>query len=179
MMNLFDTDKSQRSLQSRTFIRNAAARVTIRNARKRNRTSHHGSVRCGFTLVEILIVVVILGILASIVVPRFTSASEDARASALRAQLQTIRGQIEMYRARHGVAPALGTNNQASDWDVLINPSGELSYLQGEPLNPFTGHVGISDAASINAGWVWDASTGHITAPYFNELTGVYSPPGG
>ena len=133
----------------------------------------------GFTLVEILIVVVILGILASIVVPRFTNASEDARASALRAQLQTIRGQIEIYRARHGVPPNLGTNNVAADWDPLINPTAELSYLQGEPINPFNGLVGISATETATAGWVWDAANGRITAPFFNELTGIYAPPGG
>lgn len=148
----------------------------IRSARVRTRRPDRPA---AFTLVEILIVVVILGILASIVVPRFTNASEDARASALRAQLQTVRGQIEIYRARHGAPPDLGTNNVAADWDPLINPDGELSYLQGVPVNPFTGEVGISATASTTTGWVWDEVAGRITAPYFDELTGQYTPPGG
>ena len=50
--------------------------------------------RKGFTLVEILIVVIILGILAAIVIPQFTSASSDARQSSLTSQLQTLRSQV-------------------------------------------------------------------------------------
>ncbi len=50
----------------------------------------------GFTLVEILIVVIILGILAAIVIPQFTSASESAKASSLVSQMQTIRSQLEL-----------------------------------------------------------------------------------
>lgn len=47
--------------------------------------------RKGFTLVEILIVVVILGILAAIVIPQFTNASEEAKQNSLRSNLQSIR----------------------------------------------------------------------------------------
>lgn len=45
----------------------------------------------GFTLVEILIVVIILGILAAIVIPQFTSASQNARVSGTLSTLQTLR----------------------------------------------------------------------------------------
>jgi len=55
----------------------------------------------GFTLVEILIVVIILGILAAIVIPQFTEASNDARVSALVSDLQTARSQIELYKVQH------------------------------------------------------------------------------
>ncbi|MDX2114401.1 MAG: prepilin-type N-terminal cleavage/methylation domain-containing protein, partial [Planctomycetota bacterium] len=57
--------------------------------------------RSGFTLVEILIVVVILGILAAIVIPQFTSASQEAIKGALQSQLQTISSQVELYRVRN------------------------------------------------------------------------------
>src|SRR5256885_17192904 len=55
----------------------------------------------GFTLVEILIVVIILGILAAIVIPQFTSASQDARKNSLVSQLQTIKAQLELTRLQH------------------------------------------------------------------------------
>src|SRR5215475_4226324 len=55
----------------------------------------------GFTLVEILIVVIILGILAAIVIPQFTNASNDARNNSVASTLQTLRGQIELYKIQH------------------------------------------------------------------------------
>src|ERR1043165_2695878 len=58
--------------------------------------------KSGFTLVEILIVVIILGILAAIVIPQFTNASQDARKSSLVSQLQTLRSQSELYKLQHG-----------------------------------------------------------------------------
>jgi len=55
----------------------------------------------GFTLVEILIVVVILGILAAIVIPQFTGASTEAKESSLVSNLQTMRSQIELFKIQH------------------------------------------------------------------------------
>ncbi len=51
--------------------------------------------RHGFTLIEILIVVVILGILAAIVIPQFTDAAAEASRSNLQSQLQTLRSQLD------------------------------------------------------------------------------------
>ncbi|MCP4833368.1 MAG: prepilin-type N-terminal cleavage/methylation domain-containing protein [Phycisphaera sp.] len=65
------------------------------------------TVKRGFTLIEILIVVVILGILAAIIVPQFTDAAQEAGASSARSQLQSLRSQIELHRVQNnGAAPA-------------------------------------------------------------------------
>src|SRR6188768_4534591 len=71
--------------------------------------------KSGFTLVEILIVVIILGILAAIVIPQFTNASQDARKNSLTSQLQTIRSQVELYKLQHldQLPPALATGGAA------------------------------------------------------------------
>ena len=61
--------------------------------------------KSGFTLVEILIVVVILGILAAIVIPQFTEASTEAKLSSLCTDLQTLRSQIELYKIQHNDIP--------------------------------------------------------------------------
>src|SRR2546423_13830091 len=80
--------------------------------------------KSGFTLVEILIVVIILGILAAIVIPQFTNASQDARKSSLTSQLQTMRSQIELYKLQHvptlpaGLTTA-GTIASATAWKEL------------------------------------------------------------
>lgn len=56
----------------------------------------------GFTLVELLIVVIILAILAAIVIPQFSSSTEDAKLSSLQTTLSTMRGSIELYYNQHG-----------------------------------------------------------------------------
>src|SRR3954452_22127350 len=58
--------------------------------------------RKGFTLIEILIVVIILGILAAIVIPQFSSASSNARKASLQSTVQTLRSQIALYKLQHG-----------------------------------------------------------------------------
>jgi len=121
-----------------------------------------------FTLVEILIVVVILGILAAIVVPQFTNASSEAQVSNVESQLQTIRNQIELYRAQNnGAYPDL----LGSGWDDLVNND----YLRAAPYNPRTGSSDIIDGDAADAegndtdGWAFDSATNQIYACAFNE----------
>ena len=57
--------------------------------------------RNGFTLIEILMVVAILGILAAVVIPQFANESEKAKMSTLLSDLQTIRAQIQFYKMQH------------------------------------------------------------------------------
>ena len=55
----------------------------------------------GFTLVELLIVVIILAILAAIVIPQFSSATVDAQESALDTNVNALRSAIDLYRVQH------------------------------------------------------------------------------
>jgi general secretion pathway protein G len=138
----------------------------------------------GFTLVEILIVVIILGILAAIVIPQFTEASNDARVSALVSDLQTVRSQIELYKVQHKddfpgtVAGTWTIGNFVSsltgktDIDGTLNPAGALgSYLGKFPTNPFNSSNSVADAtaaADPNApvgttdGWWFNSTTGNF-----------------
>lgn len=110
--------------------------------------------RSGFTLVEILIVVIILGILAAIVIPQFTEASNDARVSSLTSDLQTVRSQLELYRVQHlDSYPADDAFATAMTGTTDIN-GGEGAdfgpYLHRVPTNPFTNTntVGAGDYGS-------------------------------
>ena len=139
--------------------------------------------RTGFTLVEILIVVIILGILAAIVIPQFTEASNDARESALASDLQTLRSQLELYKVQHlerypnidedGAADAsaanfisrvTGTTHQTGE----INAAGAFGpYMQQFPTNPFvtggnTLRVGGAAAGAGTHGWHWNVTTTQI-----------------
>src|SRR5688500_18335603 len=69
--------------------------------------------RPGFTLIEILIVVAILGILAAIVVPQFSGATRDAKRSGLTSMVQSLRTQIELYRLQHNDR----LPNLVANWD--------------------------------------------------------------
>src|SRR4028119_1013688 len=115
----------------------------------------------GFTLVEILIVVIIPGILAAIVIPQFTNASQDARKSSLTSQLQTIRSQVELYKLQHldELPPSLETANSATPWaemtiktnedhqDAATAPADKPArfgpYLQAPPANPLNGFTAV------------------------------------
>ena len=105
----------------------------------------------GFTLVEILIVVIILGILAAIVIPQFTSASQDARKNSLVSQLQTLRSQIELYKLQHLDQLPTGLVAGTPVWDQMVNKTNASGttgtttaypfgpYLQSAPTNPLNG----------------------------------------
>jgi general secretion pathway protein G len=104
--------------------------------------------RKGFTLIEILIVVIILGILAAIVIPQFTNASKEAKQSALVTMVQSLRSQISLYKLQHNDnLPDLVTNwNQMTQFSALDGTtkaakdttSGHVygPYMQSVPKNP-------------------------------------------
>lgn len=111
-------------------------------------TTNTNIIRRGFTLIEILIVVVILGILAAVVVPQFTNAADDANDAAVRSQLQTLRGQIELYRAQNTPSNPSLIDDQ---WDPMIDGD----YLMVEPMNPLTGTSLIATIPAEGVAWVW------------------------
>ena len=106
-------------------------------------------VRRGFTLIEILIVVVILGILAAIVVPNIASSAQDAAFTMARSQLVAVRGQVEMYKLRHSgvVPPASGPEGTDELFVAMTSADGSWApLLQREPILP----MGFT--------WYWDGS---------------------
>ncbi len=109
--------------------------------------------RHGFTLIEILIVVVILGILAAIVIPQFTDAAAEASRSNLQSQLQTIRSQIELYNVQNPATPYdINTATDSTFWDPLV----QNNYLQTLPKNPLqNGNTGVGAVPADGTGWFW------------------------
>lgn len=64
------------------------------------------SLRNGFTLIEMLVVIAIIGILAAVIYSGFGEARQDAKNKALRAEMKEVQLAIELYKAQNGQYPA-------------------------------------------------------------------------
>jgi general secretion pathway protein G len=145
----------------------------------------------GFTLVEILIVVVILGILAAIVIPQFTGASTEAKLSSLVSDLQSMRSQIELYKLQHNEAVPSFTD-AADPTGAMVNgltgctlvngtlvapgdPNGFGPYLMKMPTNQFnmlsTVAVDGTIGTGATSGWVYRTSDS-MMYPAFIDMDG-------
>lgn len=114
------------------------------------------STQRGFTLIEIMVVVVIIGVLGAIVVPQFMSRPDQAKVTAARTDIQAISTALEMYRldtfnypsTQQGLE-ALVTRPSGTPLARNWNPQGYLKSLPVDPwgtpyqyLNPGTHSAG-------------------------------------
>ena len=124
----------------------------------------------GFTLVELLIVVVIIGILAAVVIPMFDDVTSSTNEAALRANLNTLRNAIERYRTEHGgrhPKDASVTDQLLGYTDIEgnVNPGGVKTavyrfgpYLRAMPPLPVgirEGNTGMHWTDAPGVGWLY------------------------
>jgi type II secretion system protein G len=150
----------------------------------------------GFTLIELLMVVIILGILAAVAIPQFSSSSTDAKVAALKSNLSSIRGAIELYSVQHGgIYPTAEIEDQMTqysdaDGNYQTTKTGTYKYgpylKNGFPKNPFvtasadtvvtdetTATIGTVAADPNSAGgWLYVVTTGEFIANHvdYDEL---------
>lgn len=120
--------------------------------------------RRGFTLVELVIVVLIIGILAAIAAPKLFDTSGDARQNGTRQSLSVVRNAIEMYRAQQGALP--GEAGTEADLKSDLGP-----YLQGPFPRAEIGNAGdtvrlqttgAALTASGGQSWAYDNVSGEF-----------------
>jgi len=151
------------------------------------RSRQHSS---GFTLIEVLIVVVIMAVLAATIIPQFSSSASDAKTSAAKFNLQSLRSQIELYKLHHnGALPTLTAGSlpqltSATDANGNVGTAGaSFPYgpymVNGLPMNSFTNSNTVTAttaspptaASGSNGGWLYNTTTGQIYVDYAQGLT--------
>jgi prepilin-type N-terminal cleavage/methylation domain-containing protein len=157
------------------------------------------SLHSAFTLIEVLIVAIIVGVLAATILPQFANSTKDAKMSNLKFNLRTVRSMLETYKEQHtGVYPPAASSadfanqmTQKTDQNTALDPTGGKCgpYIDGSiPINPFnnssavvilkgntppTGPTGSAD------GWQYNPANGWFypnNSEYFQE-TGSFSDP--
>ncbi len=137
-----------------------------------NLSVQRGAKRRGFTLVELVIVVLVIGILTAVAAPKMMNTASNARVSGTKQSLFVLRDAVELYRAQNGSYPTLVN---------LPTASGLLPFLSGPfPINQVTtanqvataqaGTSPISAVVGTAGGWVYDAASGELRV---NDASGI------
>ena len=117
--------------------------------------------RKGFTLVELLVVIVVLAVLAAIVLPKFMDSSARSKESSLRTDLKLIRNALSAFQADTGkyplaLADLAGTDKatvKVADGSVVAASDWHGPYLEAIPTDPIGG-----------AAFTYDKATGKVSS---------------
>ena len=120
----------------------------------------------GFTIVELLIVIVVIGILALLVITTYSGIQAKARNSKRQADLKSLQTQLEAFFSQNGYYPSLtdlntgtsATTNASSSWATTNMKSLDQNALV-DPSNPYQSrHLGSSAGAKVYSYAVTDSS---------------------
>ena len=126
---------------------------------KKMDTTQNKKSRSGFTLVELVVVILVLGIIAAVAAPKLFDTATNARVNSTKQSLVVLRDVIELYKSSNGSYPA----NKAAIESMLKGPF---------PVNQITAAANDGSLAVVTAGtaltasgvqdWKYDSTTGEI-----------------
>jgi len=125
----------------------------------------------GFTLVEILIVVVIMAVLAATIIPQFSDSTKDAKVSTGKHNLAGLRTQLQIYRTQHDseypttlAKMTVKTNIDHTEAGGILGP-----YMFEIPSDGVTSSTAVAPSSSdpiavtgTTGGWIYNSTTGEI-----------------
>lgn len=124
------------------------------------------------TWIEVAIVAVVLAVLAALVVPQFSQAGLNPREQELRAAVQVVQGQIEMYRLQHenqypSLKKFVEQMTLPTNYQGLAATIGTASYdlgpyLRSVPANPYVRNSDIAGEHNGNSAWFYNEKTGEF-----------------
>ena len=129
----------------------------------------------GFTLIEILIVISIIAILASTILPNFIGFDAEARITATKSNLESIRTRINLYRAKEGRYP---TSMQDLVNTEYFDMGVRKPYLRKIPTELVSDQKGVAKATTISStddltndgGWVYIRDLAEVKVNITEEL---------
>lgn len=124
------------------------------------RIKESGRNRSGFSLVELVVVVLIMGILAAVAAPRMFDKMKETRENSTKQSLAVIRQAIEFYKVENGAYPA----DPATDLEnqVIKGPFPKVEVISGGNANVKVLTTDPLAATTDPESWIYNATTGEI-----------------